>query len=84
DVAILPSGHIKSKEDFEWMSGPDKKALIAFGLPDKWKQQIVPASELYKITDQQGYQLLFSDALQVISSDVNAKKQLWAALQQIG
>ncbi|MEL6559825.1 MAG: hypothetical protein AAFQ94_16670 [Bacteroidota bacterium] len=83
DVAILPSGHIKSKADFDWMAGSNKKGLVAFGLPDKWKQQIIPQSELYQMVSHNGYQLLFSDSLAEINGNVNAKKQLWTAIQKL-
>lgn len=83
DVAILPSGHIKSKADFDWMAGSGKKGLIAFGLPDKWKQQIIPQSELYQMISHNGYHLLFSDSLTEINGNVNAKKQLWSAIQKL-
>lgn len=83
DVAILPSGHIKSKEDFEWMTSGDKNGLIAFGLPEKWKQQIIQQSELYVLKDHNGYKLLFSDNLTEIHNNVAAKKQLWAELQKL-
>ncbi len=83
DVAILPSGHIKSKEDFDWMLTVDKTKLITFGLPEKWRKQISDSFENYKIYNQSNFQLLFSDNLDLISQDVNAKKQLWGALQQL-
>lgn len=83
DVAILPSGHIKSKADFDWMTGSGKKGLVAFGLPDKWKQQIIPENQLYNMITHNGYQLLFSDNLAEINGNVNAKKQLWSAIQKL-
>ena len=83
DVAILPSGHITSKADFDWMAKGPKKSLVAFGLPDKWKAQIVPDHSLYQVRTHHGYQLLFSDKLEDIASNVEAKKKLWAALQNL-
>jgi len=83
DIAILPSGHLKSKDDFDWMLQVDKSILLAFGLPDKWKLQISNQIENYKIERIKGFQLLFSDNLSMVSNDVKVKQQLWKALQQL-
>ena len=83
DVAILPSGHITSKADFDWMALEPKKSLIAFGLPDKWKTQIVADHSLYQIRSHMDYQLVFSEKLEVIAGNVESKKKLWAALQNL-
>ena len=83
DVAILPSKHISSKEDFDWMVESQKSSLIAFGLPDKWKDRIAADHTLYEVRKHHGYQLLFSENLTSIAENVDSKRKLWAALQKL-
>ncbi len=84
DIAVVPSGHIKSKEDFEWMTSDENKLFIAFGLPDKWMERIHTSPDKYKILEGKTHKLLFSDSLENLNNDQQLKLKLWEQLKVLG
>lgn len=83
DVAILPSGHMQSKEDFNWVNQVDKKQTFMFGLPDKWMQQFNSDITKYVNHKTEKGNLMFIDSLVELNNEVSLKKQLWAQLKSI-
>ncbi len=83
DVAILPSGHLQSKEDFDWVNQLDKVQTFMFGLPDKWMQQFHDNTEKYVNHQTSKGRLMFIDSLPVLNQEVALKKKLWAELKAI-
>ncbi len=83
DVAILPTGHIETKEDYEWLISLETKQTFAFGLTPQWMNRLHSDHEKYANHQSKMGNLMFVDALPDLAAQVELKKKLWGELKKL-